>query len=82
MAGEGDRVPKALPVSLDHVPQTAAEARSMITAVQMQLTNLGRWADLVRAREERASDSGIFVPRPTGPETQMDLPVPATPNAA
>ena len=81
-AGEGGKDPEAPPVLLDWDVESAAEAATLILDVQMQLSRLGRWVDLVRAREERASDSGIFVPRPTGPETQMDLPVPATPNAA
>ena len=81
-AGEGVKDPKAPPVLLDREVESAAEARTLIDDVQLQLSRLGRWVDLVRAREERASDSGIFVPRLTGPETQVDLPVPATPNGA
>ena len=81
MAGEEGRVPNAPPVSLDRVPETAAEARSMIYFVQQQLAHLGRWADL-RIREGWASDPGIDVRRPPGPEPLMHSPVPTMPTAA
>ena len=63
-AGEGGKDPKAPPVLLDWEVESAAEARTLIDDVQLQLSRLGRWVDLVRAREERASDPGIDVRRP------------------
>ena len=81
-AGEGGKDPKAPPVLLDWEVESAAEARTLIDDVQLQLSRLGRWVDLVRARGERASDPGIDVRRPPGPEPPMHSPVPTTPTAA
>ena len=81
MAGECGRVPKVLPAILDRVPELAAEVGSMITALYMQLANLGRWVDRQR-RVDGSLFCGSLVPEFTGPQTLGDLLVPATPNVA
>ena len=78
MAGEGGGVSKVLPVILDRVPEIAAEVRSMITALHMQLANLGRWVDR-QGRVDGSLFCGSLVPEFTGPQTLGDLLVPATP---
>ena len=53
----------------------------MITALYMQLANLGRWVDR-QGRVDGSLFCGSLVPEFTGPQTLGDLLVPATPNVA
>ena len=70
-AGEGGKDPKAPPVLLDFEVESAAEARTLISDVQLQLSRLGRWVDR-QGRVDGSIFCGSPVPKLTGSETLVD----------